>query len=88
MIHGVRNGILLLISLACMAGIGVRVGKADPLLDEIVDFAGQIFFIETKVPGLVIGAVRNGEVSVRGFGERAGPGVHRQTARHCCGSAR
>ena len=74
MIHGVRNGILLLISLACMAGIGVRVGKADPLLDEIVDFAGQIFFIETKVPGLVIGAVRNGEVSVRGFGERAGPG--------------
>jgi serine-type D-Ala-D-Ala carboxypeptidase/endopeptidase len=74
MIHGVRNGILLLISLACMARIGVRAGRADPLLDEIVDFAGQIFFIETKVPGLVIGAVRNGEVSVRGFGERAGPG--------------
>src|SRR5262245_49723197 len=47
---------------------------ADPLLDEIVDFAGQVFFIQTKVPGLLIGTVRKGEVSVRGFGERAGPG--------------
>jgi hypothetical protein len=52
----------------------VKAGQADPLLDEIVEFTGQILFIDTKVPGLVIGAVRNGEVSVRGFGERAGPG--------------
>jgi serine-type D-Ala-D-Ala carboxypeptidase/endopeptidase len=74
MIHGFRNGILLLISLAWMAGLTASAGKADPLLDEIVEFEGQVFFIQTKVPGLVIGAVRNGEVSVRGFGERAGPG--------------
>ena len=74
MIHRIRHGILLLISLACAASLQVKVGKADPMLDEIVDFAGQVFFIQTKVPGLVIGAVRNGEMSVRGFGERAGPG--------------
>ena len=47
---------------------------ADPVLDEIVDFTGQILFIETKVPALVIGAVRQGSVSVSGFGECAGPG--------------
>jgi serine-type D-Ala-D-Ala carboxypeptidase/endopeptidase len=48
--------------------------KADPLLDEMVELTAQIFFIDTKVPGVVIGAVRDGEMSVRGFGERAGPG--------------
>ncbi len=74
MTSALRYGFLLFTIAACLAGLGVKVGKADPLLDEIVDFAGQVFFIQTKVPGLVIGAVRNGEVSVRGFGERAGPG--------------
>jgi serine-type D-Ala-D-Ala carboxypeptidase/endopeptidase len=74
MTSALRYGLLLFVIAACAAGFGVKVGKADPLLDEIVDFAGQVFFIQTKVPGLVIGAVRNGEVSVRGFGERAGPG--------------
>jgi serine-type D-Ala-D-Ala carboxypeptidase/endopeptidase len=48
--------------------------RADAFLDEMVEFAGQIFFIETKVPAVVIGAVRDGEISVKGFGERAGPG--------------
>ena len=75
-------------TLACIAGSGVKAGHADPLLDEIVDFTGQILFIDTKVPGLVIGAVRNGEVSVRGFGERAGPGSPPPMATLCCASAR
>jgi D-alanyl-D-alanine-carboxypeptidase/D-alanyl-D-alanine-endopeptidase len=48
--------------------------RADALLDEIVEFTGQVFFIDTKVPAVVIGAVRDGEMSVAGFGERAGPG--------------
>jgi D-alanyl-D-alanine-carboxypeptidase/D-alanyl-D-alanine-endopeptidase len=74
MIGGLRHCTLLFMTLACIAGSSVKAGHADPLLDEIVDFTGQILFIDTKVPGLVIGAVRNGEVSVRGFGERAGPG--------------
>jgi D-alanyl-D-alanine-carboxypeptidase/D-alanyl-D-alanine-endopeptidase len=48
--------------------------RADALLDEMVEFTGQVFFIDTKVPAVVIGAVRDREMSVRGFGERAGPG--------------
>jgi hypothetical protein len=58
MFHGVRNGIVLLIGLAWLAGLGAAAGKADPLLDEIVDFAGQVFFIQTKVPGLVRGGAQ------------------------------
>jgi len=48
--------------------------KADPFLDEIVDFTGGVFFLEHKVPGLIIGAVSNGDISVHGYGERAGEG--------------
>ena len=40
----------------------------DKLLDEVIEFTGALLFLETKVPGLVIGAVRNGETSVAGFG--------------------
>jgi D-alanyl-D-alanine-carboxypeptidase/D-alanyl-D-alanine-endopeptidase len=75
MISGFRSGIVLLVSFMTMAGNGPGRLRADPVLDEIVDFTGQVLFIDTKVPALVIGAVRNGEVSVRGFGERAGPGT-------------
>jgi D-alanyl-D-alanine-carboxypeptidase/D-alanyl-D-alanine-endopeptidase len=48
--------------------------EADPFLDEIVDFTGGVFFLEHKVPGLIIGAVANGDISVHGYGERAGEG--------------
>ncbi|WP_245197605.1 D-alanyl-D-alanine-carboxypeptidase/endopeptidase AmpH [Jiella mangrovi] len=48
----------------------------DPLLEEAVEFTGQIFHLQTGVPGLVIAAVRNGETAVFGFGETArGNGV-------------
>jgi serine-type D-Ala-D-Ala carboxypeptidase/endopeptidase len=40
----------------------------DRLLQETVEFTGAISFLEHKVPGLVIGAVRNGERAVAGFG--------------------
>ncbi len=52
----------------------MQAAHADPLLDEIVEFTGAVFYLEHKVPALVIGVVRNGEISVRGFGERAGEG--------------
>lgn len=39
------------------------------VLDEVVEFTGALLFLQSKVPGLVIGAVRNGEVSVAGFGQ-------------------
>jgi|RhiMetdeSRZDD1v2_1073273.scaffolds.fasta_scaffold2968298_1 hypothetical protein len=35
------------------------IARADALLDEMVDFTGQIFFI-AKVPAVIIGAVRDG----------------------------
>ena len=54
--------------------LSLPTAKADPLLDEIVEFNGEIFFLSANVPAVVIGAVRNGETSVRGFGQRAGPG--------------
>ncbi|MBB4121705.1 D-alanyl-D-alanine-carboxypeptidase/endopeptidase AmpH [Martelella radicis] len=43
----------------------------DPLLDDAVEFTGQIFHLDTGVPGLVIAAVRGDESAVFGFGEVA-----------------
>lgn len=44
-------------------------GNPDKLLEETVGFTGSIFFLEYGVPGLVLGAIRNGETAVAGFGE-------------------
>ena len=44
---------------------------ADPLLEEIVEFTGDVLFLQHKVPGLVIGALRDGEIAVHGVGERS-----------------
>jgi D-alanyl-D-alanine-carboxypeptidase/D-alanyl-D-alanine-endopeptidase len=41
----------------------------DPLLNETVNFTGAILYYSLGVPGLVIGAVRNGETAVAGFGQ-------------------
>ncbi len=40
----------------------------DPLLGETVNFTGAILYYSLGVPGLIIGAVRNGETVVAGFG--------------------
>ncbi len=45
------------------------VSAEDPLLNEAVAFTGQIFHLDSGVPGLVIAAVRDGESAVFGFGE-------------------
>ncbi len=47
---------------------------ADKLLEEVVEFAGTVLFLEHKVPGLVIGAVRNGETTIYGIGEASDGG--------------
>jgi len=60
--------------LAAGAASSAAPARADALLDEIVGLTGQIFIIDTKVPAVVIGAIRDGETSVKGFGERAGEG--------------
>jgi D-alanyl-D-alanine-carboxypeptidase/D-alanyl-D-alanine-endopeptidase len=46
-----------------------RAQAKDKLLEEAVDFTGTMFFLESKVPGLIIGAIRNGETAVAGFGK-------------------
>jgi D-alanyl-D-alanine-carboxypeptidase/D-alanyl-D-alanine-endopeptidase len=47
-------------------------GRAeDKLLTEAVHFNGTIMYLSAGVPGLVFGAVRNGETAFAGFGETA-----------------
>lgn len=43
---------------------------SDKLLEEAVQFTGSALFLQTKVPALVIGAVRNGEMAVAGYNGR------------------
>jgi D-alanyl-D-alanine-carboxypeptidase/D-alanyl-D-alanine-endopeptidase len=57
--------VLILGLLLCPAATQAK----DKLLDEAVDFTGTMLFLDSKVPGLVIGAVRNGETTVAGFGK-------------------
>jgi serine-type D-Ala-D-Ala carboxypeptidase/endopeptidase len=61
-----RTGLVLAVVLAT-APVGAR--AEDKILAEAVDFTGTFIFLEAKVPGLVIGVVRNGETVVRGYGE-------------------
>ena len=61
---------------ACALGVGAafaaeQARAEDKLLNETVEFTGAVIFLGSKVPGLVIGAVRNGETAVFGFGETA-----------------
>jgi D-alanyl-D-alanine-carboxypeptidase/D-alanyl-D-alanine-endopeptidase len=63
-----------LLAAACAALTAPRAALADPLLDETVEFTGTVLYLEHKVPGLIIGAVRNGETAVFGFGEASDGG--------------
>jgi len=68
-----RSAALAAVAVAGIAA-GASVAHADALLEEMVGFTGQVFFIDAKVPAVIIGAMRDGDVAVAGFGERAGPG--------------
>jgi len=70
----IRCVAITVVMLATFTWGGIEAAKADPFLDEMVEFTGGVFYIEQKVPAVVIGVVRNGEMSIRGFGERAGKG--------------
>jgi D-alanyl-D-alanine-carboxypeptidase/D-alanyl-D-alanine-endopeptidase len=65
---------IAVVMLAVFTWGGTKDAQADPFLDEMVESTGGVFYIEQKVPAVVIGVVRNGEISIRGFGERAGKG--------------
>ena len=43
----------------------------DKLLEETVGFIGTVLFLQTRVPALVIGVVRDGKTAVFGFGKIA-----------------
>lgn len=59
--------------LSCLS-LGPASAK-DKLLNEVVDFTGTILFIESGVPALIIGAVKDGETAVVGFGDADGKGT-------------
>jgi D-alanyl-D-alanine-carboxypeptidase/D-alanyl-D-alanine-endopeptidase len=53
---------------AVAASLASPASAQDPLLQETVSFTGAVLYYSLGVPGLVIGAVRNGETAVAGFG--------------------
>lgn len=59
-------------ALCAVVGLGMVAASPasaqDELLAEVVDFTGVVLYLETGVPGLIIGATRNGERAVSGFG--------------------
>src|SRR5262245_8894742 len=63
---------LKLVAALLLAQAGFLAASAraeDKLLNEVVSFNGAILYMDIRVPGMVIGAVRNGETAVFGFGE-------------------
>jgi serine-type D-Ala-D-Ala carboxypeptidase/endopeptidase len=52
---------------ACLLGASARAQQK--LLDETVEFTGTVLFLQSHVPALIIGAVRDGKTAVFGFGE-------------------
>jgi serine-type D-Ala-D-Ala carboxypeptidase/endopeptidase len=70
----IRCAAMAVVMFASFTWSGMQAAQADPFLDEVVRFNAEILFLEQGVPALVMGAVRNGEISVHGFGQRAGAG--------------
>jgi D-alanyl-D-alanine-carboxypeptidase/D-alanyl-D-alanine-endopeptidase len=64
-----RKVSLVALSTVSMLFTAAGTQAQDKLLAEIVGFHGALLFAESRVPGLVIGAVRDGETTVVGFGE-------------------
>lgn len=64
-----RTLVLAALSTASVLFAATTARAEDKLLNEVVGFDGTMLFLETHVPALVIGAVRNGETAVFGFGE-------------------
>ena len=63
-----RDLLVLLAGAALPRPLAVRAAQTE--LDEAVDFTGQILFVASKVPALLIAVVKNGRTSIHGFGRR------------------
>jgi len=59
------------ISLALCLPAAATASADDAFLKDMVTLQGQIAFLQMRVPGMVLGVVRNGESIVVGYGERA-----------------
>jgi CubicO group peptidase (beta-lactamase class C family) len=66
-----KTGVLAAFVFGACTWLPTQAARADKLLDEAVEFTGAVIFLGAKVPGLVIGAVRDGDTAVFGFGETA-----------------
>jgi serine-type D-Ala-D-Ala carboxypeptidase/endopeptidase len=64
-----RDFLALLAGAALPWPLAARAAQTE--LDEAVNFTGQILFVASRVPALVIGVVRDGQTSIQGFGRRA-----------------
>lgn len=66
-----RRQMLALASMSMAGSVlsSPRVRADDKLLNEIVGFAGTMLFLDARVPALILGAVRDGQTAVFGFGE-------------------
>jgi D-alanyl-D-alanine-carboxypeptidase/D-alanyl-D-alanine-endopeptidase len=60
---------LFALAMIALLFLGASGRADDKLLEETVGFTGAILSLQTKVPALVIGAVRDGKTAVFGFGE-------------------
>lgn len=65
-LSGLRSGFSVAILAVLAWPIAAQAGS---LLDDAVEFKGTIFYLESSVPGVVLGAIRDGETAVMGFGE-------------------
>src|SRR5262249_35563125 len=51
-----------------------RAAAEDKLLTEALEFTGALTYLSTKVPGLILVAVRNGQTALAGFGRSSDNG--------------
>lgn len=59
---------ILITTLAVLSRLATPALAEERLLQETLEFSGAIYFAGQQVPGMVIGAVRNGDTAVIGFG--------------------
>ena len=61
----------LTVASALVLGAAAQAFGEDRELTEATDFTGTFMFLGANVPGLIFGAVRDGETALAGFGETA-----------------
>lgn len=64
-----HSKVLAVLLLGLCLGWG-QAGRADPLLEEMIDFDAVIGSLSVSAPALVLAVIRDGETAVRGFGDR------------------